>query len=477
MKKILRQYLLPLVVLLFSTTCTKDFEQTNANPNAPEKVPATNILLSGITNGFSNALSMIIYAFGGVGFEPTGFWCQHLAETIPIYDIDKYVVSLADTEIPWRRAYSGSLQDLQTIIDDPANGANMRAAAMTIRAYQFSVVTDLFGDVPYTQANQVGRYIQPEYDTQESIYKDLTAQLALAATMFDPAGDALGEGDVLYEGDILKWKKFANTLRARLLNRYKHKDANALQALKDLLNDPVAYPVFESSADNASLVMPGEQPYQAAMYYFWTNSTSRYFSISKTLVDVLKNGNDPRLPIFANPNANGEFVGQQNGAPQPAVGTISDIGEFFVGNPNYPLAAMTYPELLFIRAEVFNDKQAYDAGIAAAMAAVGTAPVPASAAAADAAWNTNPLEAIITQKWVLLFLNEPEAWSEYRRTGYPSTLQEALNSVFPGQGVPRRYAYPPIEETTNKANLDAARARQHIEGGKTIFGDKMWWVQ
>lgn len=472
-----------LVFFLFPAACTKNFEDINTNPNAPEKIPATDLLLSGISNGFYEALGLYYGAFGAYSVLPAGYWAQHFSETVNIYGWDIYQYSLTVLEGQWRQMYTGPLADLQTIIEDPDNGPNMCAAATVMRAYLLSIQADLYGDIPYAQANQVIRYVQPVYDTQEAIYKNLTNQLKQAAAEFVPGADDLGRGDVLYEGDILKWKKLANTLRARLLNRYKHLDNQARQDLIALLNDPVTYPVFESNDDNASLTPVGILPYTAPFYQFNVYAPY-YIAPSSTFVDILKNSDDPRLSVFFDPDANGEYVGVVNGSAFDPGGVIplnerSTFSAVFLSNPTLPMSILIYPELLFIKAEVFDNKQAYLDGIAAAMAMYGTAPTPESTLAAETAWQANHQEAIGTQRWIALLLNENEAYTEFRRTGYPATIQEVHNvkPSFKGFGVPHRYGYPLIEEATNNANLSAARARQHIPAGQEIYGDKMWWAK
>lgn len=480
MKNLQNNILAVLVVTLLTGACTKDFQETNANPNAPEKVPGTTLLLSGITKGIFTANSY--YEFHAGGLLPTAapLWCQHYAMTV-YNNVDKYEVTPFDFVVEWPGVYSGALQDFQTLLSDPRNGDNIRAAAMVMRAYLFSVQTDLYGDIPYFSALDVANSVQPEYNTQESIYKDLTAQLAQAAGMFNPNGDATGSGDVLYGGDVLKWKKFANTLRARLLNRYKHLDASAAQELQTLLGNPATFPVFEGNADNAALVPAGEQPYISQVYQLLTvlaNNAIPAYASSATMIDMLKNLNDPRLPVYAEPTSLGDFRGRKNGSTLAfSTDSVSFIGKYFTENPRLPVPVLTYPELLFIKAEALNDRQAYLDGIAAAMSPFNLVPDDTYLDAAKAAWNADPLEAIIKQKWIALFLNGNEAYTEFRRTGYPSEVREALNSAHPGLGVPRRYAYPPIEETTNGDNLQAAKSRQHIVGGLEIYGDKMWWAK
>ncbi|MGB0931998.1 MAG: SusD/RagB family nutrient-binding outer membrane lipoprotein, partial [Chitinophagales bacterium] len=423
----------------------------------------------------------------GSNFNMTyaGAWSQQYAK-IQYIDEDWYSYRDAAFDSHWNYLYAGAklsdetvvpgpLQDLQIIINKTEpNEPNMRAAAMTMQAYYFSVITDMWGDIPYFQALQGGDNVQPVYDTQESIYKDLEQKLATAAGLFDEGADALGQGDVLYGGDISKWRKFANTLRARILNRYKHKDAAAESALMTLLSSG---DLMNSNADDADMFYPDGAVDTTNPIYENRNIDNRVdHAVSKTMIDLLVSLNDPRLAVIAEPNDEGNYIGQPNGSIEPERFTaVSYVGSAFIDDPTAPSCIMTYAELMLIKAEAMSDKQAYMDGIAASMSKMGISMDEASMEAVSAAYDANALEAIITQKWIALFGNGAEAFTEYRRTKYPATIQEVPGSVFPGQGVPRRFAYPVTEFGVNKVNLDEAIARQSVDA-TGIFGNEMWWV-
>ena len=483
MKNILIQKSILVAVLLCAGACTKDFESTNTNPNVPEAVPATSLLLSGITSGI---FGVVTERYGTVQSGQNTIWdCGHWVQYysgIQFPDSDRYIVDPTGFIYVWG-TYFNALQDVQTIINNRENGDNMVAAAMVMRAFLYSQMVDLLGDIPYSQALNIDLYKQPVYDTQESIYKDLTAQLKIAAAKFDPFKDNLGAGDVLYNGDVNQWEKFANSLRARLLNHYKHLDPQAASELTQLLSNPTEFPVFETNADNAQLIPTHVFPYRNTMFATTVNGTlTNNDGVSALMVTTLKGLNDPRLPVYAQPNNMGEYIGKPSGAPPAAtLSDFSNLGKVYREDPYFPASAMTCAELLFIKSEALHDKQAYLNGIVTAMNTYGLTPDAAYLAAAAAAFDAGELEAIITQKWIALFgRNSIEAYTEYRRTGFPATIQEAQNVAadIQGRGVPRRLSYPNSEESTNGANLQAARARQHIEGGvRAIFGDKMWWAQ
>ena len=462
------KYLIAVLILSLFSACTKDFDEINTNPNSPESVPQTNLLISGITRSMDR--------IGGASMNMTyaGLWAQHYAK-IQYIDEDYYQFRESTLEGHWNGLYAGPLQDLEDIITNPETGANMKAAAMTMRAYVFSVTTDMWGAVPYTQALNVVEVVQPVYDSQESIYKDLVSQLETAAGMFSAGGDLLGSGDVLYGGDVDKWKKLANSLRARLLNRMKHKDSAAASALDQLLSN--SSNLLESNDDNAILVYPGDAQYSNPIYENKYVSGRNDHAMSKTMIDLLSSINDPRLSLYAEQNNNGEYVGQPNGSEQPTNLTdVSPIGAAFRDDPNAGVPLMTYDEVLFIKAEAMNDKQAYMDGITASMERWNLIASDDYMSAAGSFYDSGDLEAVITHKWISLFANGAEAFSEYRRTGYPSTVEEVPGSAYPGAGVPHRFAYPSIENATNGANVSKATSDQNINSGEPLHGDKMWWT-
>ena len=480
MKNILTKALIIFMMLpLTFTSCTEDFEALNTNPNESEVVPNTNILIAAITSG--------VRRIHGANFNMTyaGAWSQQYAK-IQYIDEDWYSYRDAAFDSHWSRLYAGAkltdntvvpgpLQDLQVIIDKTEpNEPNMRAAAMTMQAYYYSVLTDMWGDIPYSQALQGLDNTKPVYDTQESIYKDLEQKLATAAEMFDANADALGIGDVLYGGNITKWRKFANTLRARILNRYKHKDSDAASALASLLSSGQ---LMESNEDDADLFYTNGAADTTNPIYENRNIDNRVdHAVSKTMIDLLTSWNDPRIGVIAAVNDEGNYIGQPNGSVEPERFTaVSYVGSKFIDDPSAPSCIISYAELMFIKAEAMNDKQAYMDGIAASMEKMGVTADETYMDAVGAAYDANALEAVINQKWVAIFGNGAESFSEYRRTKYPATIQEVPGSVYPGQGVPRRFAYPTTEYLVNGANLQAAIDRQNIDA-TGLFGDEMWWV-
>ena len=461
-------------VALAIGACDNGITNLNTNPNSPD-VATPEFLFANATEA---AISRVFGA--GLHMDITALWAQHYAEHRFSLE-DRY--SIADGLISghWSGFYAGPLQDLQETIalsveDERPNAA---AQARILQSWTYSIVTDLWGDVGYTEALQ-GRDptsgSSPALDPQSEIYDALFAELDAAQASFVPDGRELVGADLLYGGDTEAWRKFANSLRLRLAMRLSNVDATQGAAE---FTAALADGVFESNADNARLDYIDNGTNLNPIHAYVRDRDDH--SVSATLVDTLISLSDPRLPIYANPTAGGTYVGQPNGSlAQPALTAISKIGSFF-SDPDAPVFVMTYAEVLFLRAEAAErgwtteDAAAlYAAAIRASMEQVGVASgdIDTYLAQAEVQYNaagTTPLQQIGLQKWIALYGNGVEAWSEWRRTGVPALLPgpDALNDG----NIPRRLTYPQREYSLNGANIEAAEARQ---GGATL-NDTVWW--
>ena len=349
-------------------------------------------------------------------------------------------------------------------------------------------LTDMFGDIPYSQALQgfdKAGTIKPVYDTQQSIYQDFLTQLEEANTALSGTTVNFGTGDILYGGDPVKWRKFANSLKLRILNRCAGTPwtftytmtapqapvtttagAAALSTadaqIAAILGNPTQYPIFASNDDNAKLVYPG-LPYRNPIYSTLYARTDQ--GIAETMVDWLKARTDPRIHIYAQPTPNSQttppavYKGFQNGraimaAPFP---TISILGTKIAYTEKAPVYVLTYDEVEFIRAEYYmrtandaNAKTAYENGIKASMAKWGLADgstvsptygklvittMPESYAVNYTTYLADPLvtwggtnahkfQLICEQRWASMFGQGVQAYHEIRRTGFPERIFE-----------------------------------------------------
>lgn len=298
--------------------------------------------------------------------------------------------------------------------------------------------------------------------------------------------DDIGAGDNLYYGDVAKWRKFCNSLLLRVYIRMSGSGAEqalAKQGIEEIFGNAGQFPVFTGEADNAQLNYLNTPTEQNPIYNSYASNAIDV--PSKLLTTMLKDKSDPRLTIYADSASDktlsDRFAGLQNGASTvPSKTKLPAIGKAFVKSAVAPAYLLTYEEVLFIAAEAANNgwnvgttaKQAYNNAIAANMDRVGaTIGSYLTNPKVDFDQASNKAHSIAEQKWLSLYFQGCEAFSEVRRTGWP-VLVEPPATVYPGLGVVIRFPYPISESATNAANLGVVTGG--IQYG--LFGKKMWWA-
>jgi len=451
--------------------CDTGLTDLNQNPNAPTDVPSDLIFRQALQSVASTALGVTM------SWNHAGLWAQHVAQ-IQYADEDRYQPRVDNIQAIWDAFYVGPAKDFDVIVSKSANRPLQEGVGLVMKSWTFGVMTDLWGDIPYSQALQgeAGTFT-PVYTPQQEIYNGLFTDLRRADQLLGAGGaTGFGAADLVYAGDAGKWQRFANSLRLRDAMHLTKADPAKARAEFEAA---VTRPLFASNADNASLRYTGAAPNQNP---FFVNVLSRDdHRISATMVNMLKSLNDPRLAVYAQPaQASGEYVGYGNGLPNNSVtlASASKIGTAFLA-ASAPAHFMTYPEVLFLRAEAAQRgwnagggtaAQHYVAGIRASMEMNGISSAAIDAYLAQPSVQYNPatgLQQIANQKWIALYLQGYEAWTEWRRTGFPQ--------IVPGPAargpVPRRFPYPGLEVSLNKDNLNAAMARQ----GETGLNGRVWW--
>ena len=481
------------LALTLSAGACDSFSGLDENPNGPRDVDPEVLFPQG-------AVAVVALARGaGVDMTLTSLFAQHYSK-IQYVDEDRYEIRPQSVDLYWSAFYagtgvanSGGLQDLTDAIEradaDPrparqdAKGDYI-APPLIMKSWTFGIMTDLWGDIPYTEANLGAEGpIAPVYDPQEEIYDSLFAALASATEMIDPAGSSYGSADPIYGGDMEQWQKFSNSLRLRFAMRLSNvAEAKARSEFAAAMAADGG--VFTSNADNAELVWAGDGTNDNPFFVnFKTRDDHR---VSATLVDTLLALDDPRLAVYARPTADAPngYVGVPNAlSTDDALGMgltkTSKIGTFF-SSASSPSILMQYSEVLFIRAEAAARGWAgaggtaaalYNAAITASMQVYGIpqAEIDAYLAQPEVAYNAaTGLEQIAFQKWISLFNQGTEAFAEWRRTGQP-VLTPGPTAVL--DEVARRVEYPAMEQSLNSANLQAAESNQ----GGASMEDRVWW--
>ena len=473
-----------MMLALLATACTDGFEELNENPNEPSAVP-TNYLLTyaqediidRIYNGFDNSR---------IGMTLAQYWSQN-----QYTDESRYQYRPQTNNTSWDDLYTG-INNLQEIIRlneaDSATAAaitnNQIAVARILKAWTFQYLTDTYGAIPYEEALDISTDATPAYTPQAEIYPDLINELSEASDQITVDADGFTTGDLIYDGDMSKWKKFANSLKARVAMRMV--DALPEQA-EQAIEEAVAAGVFESNDDIAAVRYLTSQPSTFPLYDDYVVDNRQDFSSSDVLVEELQQRNDPRLGRYFEPaEATGTFIGRPfgqsvtnaNAQPPAAVSQLNPR----VYSPDFPGLLMDYSDLSFILAEaaargmeVQQSAEAYYAqGIRASMNFWGID----NASAINAYITANPYDgsnyeqSIGVQRWIALYMQGIQGWSVWRRLDFTGVFQLPVDGpLIDIDQVPVRRPYPPAEQSLNLENYRNAVNEQ----GEDSFTERLWW--
>ncbi|HEX5172369.1 MAG TPA: SusD/RagB family nutrient-binding outer membrane lipoprotein [Cyclobacteriaceae bacterium] len=510
---------------------TDDLKDLNVNPQALETIDLNFLFTSaqlGAASAGSSGDNRYIDWRTNIGM--CSFAIQQLANAGGgIAPGDKYEDNFETAEAPFQFFYLDQLKNIAEILRqtgdggyDAGNKTNMRNAARILRVFLFHRATDYYGSVPYFEAvNSSENVFFPKYDKQKDIYADLLKELeeATAALGAEDPADGFAEADLYFDGDTDKWKKWGYSLMLRLALRISNVDAAAANTY---VTKAVAGGVFQSNLDNVWVPM-AETP------SLWTNQNgiSRAFYpgdggqptfLSKTFIDWLKGANqgstaddDPRLMIISGGIAEWtptEWIpinvdplaqkGMPNGMNQSMLDayeghTVDQDAEYSKINYLFlqrdePYMLMNYGEVELMLAEALERgigtgitgtaQSHYEAGVRASMQMlIGYDPsFLVTDAKVDAYLATYPyggpkpeLEMIGEQLWVNHFLNWWEAWSDWRRTGFPQLTPTNFPGNVTGGTIPVRLKYPNSEVATNP----------NFESGATLpnlYTTKVWWA-
>src|SRR6476620_887249 len=158
---------------------------------------------------------------------------QHWAK-IQYTEPDRYIFSNSSFVSLWNTGFSQSITNLNKIIElsETHENSNYAGVALTLRSWIFTLLTDQYVDIPYSQANNIDKFLTPVYDSQKDVYFGVLEDLKKAQALLDPSGKAIA-GDVIYGGKIANWKKFANSLRLRVALRISDREPAKSKAVLD----------------------------------------------------------------------------------------------------------------------------------------------------------------------------------------------------------------------------------------------------
>lgn len=436
------------LALLLTAGCKKFVEGYDVSPNSPSQV-SLEVLLTG------TELGTIANYTGDLARIPSLLVQQTQGRLFQYGDFQTYDILESSIDNQWQNLYAAGLINTQQLIDQSGeNFKYYRGIARVLRAMNLGLATDMWGDVPNTEAlgGLAGEAnFNAKYDAQENVIRDIQATLDAAIT--DLSSDAASNSrvpttdDILFGGDVTKWRHAARILKARYANRLSKRDVagSATTALAQL-DAAYADGLTNSSSD---LMAPfGEASNEWNQWYAFEQQRAGYLTMNQSFLTLL--ALDPRLPLYA------------TGTDQEPIGP-------YYGSLNSALPLVTFFEAKFIEAEAAlraNDPDraatAFNAAVTANVTKLGVADAGFLATVANETAGTITLEKIMTQKYIAMF-TQSEVWSDWRRTNFPTLSANVPASI---TEIPRRFPTAQNERLyNNKATV------------VTDLTQRVWWDQ
>ena len=484
-KNILKKAILGFLstIVLFSG-CTSSFDEVNTDPDSAENVP------------ISNVMAFVLQDTGTQLFDSwndMSYTSSYSGQITKIQYVDeaRYQYRASTIQDKWYDVYR--LMNNAKAVEESAladDNKVMAGIAITWKIVLESIATDTWRDVPFTEACRMSEGILlPKYDKQEDIYPAMIDSLAVASELI-----ASGKGSVVASGvsflndDAGNWLKFCNSLRLRLAMRISGVDAAKAKSVVESL---ASGELITENTDNAMYQWPG-----GSYKDLWANAlrTRTDYGCCDIMINKLKKLSDPRLSVYANKtqayldgDSDEPYVGYASGASTNVtnVDLVSPIGSRFcmytspyTGFTPYFRASETYFELAeaaFLGWNVgITAEAAYNKGVTLSLEENSIGADAIETYLAGTAKYDGTLGKIYDQWWISLYKNGMEAWSLYRRTGYPTE-----NYIAPGRAAgyanhntpPFRLPYSIDEEGLNATQLKLVSDQVKDD----FWGTQMWW--
>lgn len=510
---------------LLLAACTDHYDSWNINPNevTDEQMDRDNLRTGAYFTQMERGVFVIGEDKGGLFEETqmlTGDIFASYCAPIKVWDYagaednDCYKLYRQWYNSPFNTAYTEVMQPWQSIVEYTEETSPARALATVVKVFGMSRITDKYGPIPYSK---FGTGIQVAYDSQKDVYYRFFEELDNAIELLTGYNSRTSEPymkryDYIYEGNVGKWIKFANTLRLRLAMRISYVDeVKAVEEAKAAIEHPVG--LMTSADDNAIL----KQSASLSFMNEWWEAYKSFndFRMSATMECYLVGLNDPRLKCyFEAAEKDGEYHGVRNGQTNRNQGTLKEAASSMNVELSDNVLWMDAAEAYFLLAEAklrlnLGDKtvqEYYESGVRTSFSSKGAKNADAyldndtdtplqsySAPTGGSTLNTSSmvssltvkwdddasarekLERIMVQKWIALFPDGQEAWSEMRRTGYPGIVTIANNKsggeVASGELI-SRLKFPTTEYSDNSENTQAAVS---LLNGADVAGTRLWW--
>ena len=480
-----------ILMLLFISACDDKFQKINTNPNSVTDIDIEYIFANAVLKTFRGDNEKFMQF-------PFGSQYAHIftGRNNAMF-IDRYYDYFESVE--YKYLFEGFYFDPIRLIGEamlitqPGGKAENEvryAMAQILSAVNFARLADTFGSVPYKEGGigQTG-IMYPEYDSVEEIYKDIMDKLKEGAVLLNTANPAMAYpgADPLYKNNLKNWARFANSLRLRLAMRARFVAPDySKKVIAECLTQPLILENDQNAWNENQNSDIGEFSNPIYIHYgYWQ------WRMSELLVETLKSAHDPRLPVFAKLNKDGEYIGIPNGLSDASLtkwnwDNVSAPADILVGKAA-PIYQMAAAEVWLLRAEAalfsLSDGDAnefYQTGIRKSFEQWGVVQEEIEAYFANVDYATlsgsqeEKLEQISTQLWISFMSNPVEAWSNMRRTGYPRIAKRTAPEFALGvtDGVlPTRLKYPSSEVNINKVNYLKALEEQ----GPDEILTPLWW--
>lgn len=508
---------------LLLTSCTDQFDSMNTNPAevTPEQMKQDNLNIGAFFTQMEKGVLIVGKDLGGE-YQMTemltgDIFASYLANInnygYTTYHNDHYALYRDWYNAPFKGAYVNIMQPWKSIVERTDESSPARAMATIVKVAGMHRITDMYGPIPYSK---FGTDIKVAYDSQKDVYYQFFQELDDAITALTDYNDRSGAAymaryDFIYNGNVGLWIKFANTLRLRLAMRISYveqakatEEATAAIGHKGgLIMDASDAAVLHQST-NLSYVNP-----------IWEVCESfKDMRMSATMDCYLNGLNDPRRAAFFLAAPDNGYHGVRNGMSKIEKDKYANATSSVNIGEGDDLTWMCGAEAWFLMAEAKlrlglgseTVRHYYEQGIRTSFAEWGCGSVQAYLENDEAkplekfkdavknsettvkkmlsnltvAWDEDAsedvkMERIMTQKWIALFPNGQEAWSEMRRTGYPgfvTILEDKSGGDVPAGNIICRLKFPTTEYSDNSANTQAAVA---MLGGSDIAGTRLWW--
>lgn len=499
------------------SSCDKNFEKINVDPIGKGTTTPNQLLAPALVNVLSANL-----------LRNRNFNNELMQVTVNLSDAEaqvfRYDFRRTWADYTWNVWYPEltNLKDMHRIASEEGKvNKSYQAISLITQAWVYQLLTDVYGDVPYSEANEGRQGVyEPKFDKQKDIYLDLFKKLEEANTLLKEGQAIIATGDPVYQGDVSKWRRFGNSLYLRLLLRVSGKSdvaSTVIAKIKEIVDtNPAGYPIMQDNTHTAKILWNGTNSssavYSSPFMVSVRPTDFRGPAITDFFIDHLVNWDDPRVkpalgksgtPRWGIAQGPSGYVGVPSGyAPGAGVAkqayfySDTQTAGYIMQTDPYTGILMNCAEVDFILAEAalkgwINGpvENYYYKGMADAInywvPAYISKPTDANfityVTNADLQWldflpvddktpgSNSKMEMILLQKYYAMFLVDFQQWIEFRRTGHP-ILPKGVGLANGGQ-MPSRINYPIISQSANPTSYKEAVAAQ----GPDDINTKVWW--